>query len=135
MASNFNAEFLSLIDEITATTGKTDQEISVSAKRNPGYVTQLKSRIKAGKEVPGGFIELLRLRFANDLNARNMEKKVNRLQDESLNLQASVNILLKTVENISATQKGTEVSLVSGQMRQAIKIEYDRLHEELAKAE
>lgn len=129
MASNQNEVFLELVNKITEATGKKEPEIAISVGRNAGYISQLKSRMKRGDIVPGSFIELLKLSFANELN----EQRIKKLIDQTLNLQASINILLKTVENISATQRGTEVSLVSGQMRQAIKIEYERLHEEYAK--
>lgn len=131
--SNNNEVFTELINNIIEATGKTEAEIAIAVKRNSGYISQLKSRMKQGGEAPATFIELLKLHFASDLNIQTKDQKINMLIDEAINLQASVNILLKTVENISATQKGMEVSLVSGQMRQAIKIEYDRLHEEFAK--
>lgn len=129
MESKKTEIFLRLIEDITKTTGQTEPEIAMAVGRNKGYIAQLKSRMKHGEDVPDSFVDLLRLRFATDLN----EKRISRLIDESLYLRAAIDVLLKTVENIGALQKGKEVSLVSGEMQQAIKIRYDTLHEEWAK--
>lgn len=70
MDSNSSDVFLELIHKITTATGKTEPEIAVMVGRNKGYISQLKSRMKNGNEVPASFIELLKLRFANVLNTK-----------------------------------------------------------------
>lgn len=94
--ANRNEIFEQLLKEITERTGKSEKEIAIAVKRNPGYVAQLRSRIQNGEEVPQKFIDLLRLNFPVDAPA--IKKR-----DELVLLKAQVKILMHELVELKHT--------------------------------
>lgn len=70
-------------------------------------------------------------------NSMNVEvdanKSISHLYETVISQQAEINVLRVTVENLAADVKKTSVSLVSGDMKKAIKMEADRLFDEFLK--
>jgi hypothetical protein len=71
MEPNVNEEFLQLVKDIVYWGNIEEEEICIRVGRNPGYISQTKSRIKAGATVPESFVNLLRLEFAEELKRKN----------------------------------------------------------------
>jgi hypothetical protein len=68
LKNNFEI-FSDLLKLIEDQTGLGEKDIAVRAGRNSGYISQLRSRFKnKGEDIPPKFIELLKLRFAKELN-------------------------------------------------------------------
>jgi len=84
--SNSYAIFEELLNDIMQRTGHDEAEICRLCDRNPGYISQIKSRYKnKGEEIPKKFVDLLRLRFAMpDNKTQKVDNDKNELSLHSL---------------------------------------------------
>jgi hypothetical protein len=143
MNSKNNKIFEQLIEEIAEKTGMSDKDISIKAGRNAGYIAQLRSRIKNNSEqVPEKFIELLRLRFATNLEDPETRyftvkseagKEIGILKEEVISLRSSVAVLEQMMDLVVSNQSGKSIVLVSGERKQATEMEAKRLFAEAKK--
>lgn len=115
--SKLNDEFLRLIEHIEKSTGLGIGEISIKSGRNEGYISQMKSRISKKKDfqVAKSYIDLLRLKFADDLaksnhpqlNGKNVTLE-ELLEVNSKNAQANLERSISERINAEARNKEAE---------------------------
>lgn len=138
MESNINEVFLQLVKDIAYWGNIDEEEICRRVGRNPGYISQTKSRIKTGISVPETFVNLLKLEFKEELKRKEMgtaflEDVPGKTLAYVIRLLSKVNVLfLNEVQKISA-MTGENVQDILDRMNEDVKEEADSLFDELQK--
>lgn len=70
MESNINDVFLQLVKDIVYWGNIEEKDICIRVGRNQDYISQTRSRIKAGISVPETFVNLLKLEFKEELKRK-----------------------------------------------------------------
>lgn len=136
MGMNINEEFLQLVKDIVYWGNIEEEDISVMVGRNKGYISQVKSRIKAGKEVPESFVNLLKLKFAEELKRKDVggayiEDAPAKTIAYIIRVLSKVNVLFSIEAERTAKLTGQKSKDVLDKMNKAALGEVDNLFEEL----
>jgi hypothetical protein len=138
MESKINDIFLQLVKDIAYWGDLEESEICERVKRNPGYISQIKSRIKSGGSVAESFVNLLRLEFAEELKKK--ESGSAYIEDVPgvtltyvVRLLSKVNVLFANEAQKTATMTEQDAGQVLDRMNEAALDEANSLFEELRK--
>jgi hypothetical protein len=138
MKSNTNEVFLQLVKDIVYWGNIEEEEICVRVGRNPGYISQTKSRIKAGISVPESFVNLLKLEFKEELKRKTEGAAIVKDMPVKtltyiLRILAKVNILFSNEAQKIATMTGQDPQEVLDRMNGDATEEASSLFDELYK--
>jgi hypothetical protein len=138
MESNINEIFLQLVKDIVYWGNIDEEEICVRVGRNPGYISQIKSRIKSGGSVPESFVNLLRLEFAGELKRKETGSAY--IEDVPavtltyvIRMLSKVNVLFSNEAQKTAMMTEQDAQDVLDKMNEAAQDEANSLFEELRK--
>ena len=138
MESKINDVFLQLIKDISYFGSLEYEEICERVGRNPGYISQIKSRIKSGGSVSESFVKLLQLEFAEELKKK--ETGAAFIEDVPgvtltyiIRLISKINVLFANEAQKTATMTGQDARSVLDRMNEAAQEEASNLFDELQK--
>jgi|SRR6185312_466877 len=138
MESNINETFLQLVKDIVYWGNIEEEDICRRIGRNPGYISQTKSRIRAGISAPETLVNLLKLEFKEELKRKEIgsafvEDVPGKTLAYIIRLLSKVNILFVNEAQKTSAMTGESVQEVLDKMNADALAEANSLFDELNK--